>query len=552
YGPVSAVPFESGLSLKELSRDDIKQIQEDFATGAKLIVDSKFDGIDLHGTHGALIEHFYSPVMNGRTDEYGGSFDNRMRFLNELIEILRGTLRPSIALGMRICADEKYLGGVTPELAVEISRALDGKLDFLNVDSGSVSQFEAMNQHSLQTQPLYVEPGYGTYMSEPIKRAVTKTKIGIAGRITDPVLADSIIEKNQADFVGMTRALIADPHLPNKAREGLLDQIRPCIGTLQDCWGRSVSHEWPMHCTVNPAAGREQSRGIGKLGRASSRKKILVIGAGPAGLEAARVASERGHVVTIYEKSGEIGGQVKWAKMLPGRADIGSIISWYATQLRKNGVRIELHKEVPSDTSVVDFVLSEESPDCVILATGSSPVANGIQMLTFTEVPGWDGQNVRTIDQLLKAGEKLPGRVFVADSTTFIEGPGISEWLVRKGSSEVTLVTPHAHLSPELSDYNELIHVVRRLDAANVNVIPYTWVRRISQNTVRLFNITSGKERDAEADFVVLNTGRIQSNDLGDAFRKSGTQIYEIGDCNVAGGKIGGAIEAGYSVASTL
>ena len=115
YGPVSAVPFESGLSLKELSRDNIKQIQEDFANGAKLIVDSKFDGIDLHGTHGALIEHFYSPVMNRRTDEYGGSFDNRMRFLNELIEILRGTLRPSIALGMRICADEKYLGGVTPE-----------------------------------------------------------------------------------------------------------------------------------------------------------------------------------------------------------------------------------------------------------------------------------------------------------------------------------------------------------------------------------------------------------------------------------------------------
>ena len=215
-------------------------------------------------------------------------------------------------------------------------------------------------------------------------------------------------------------------------------------------------------------------------------------------------------------------------------------------------MRIELHKEVPPDSSVVEFVLSEETPDCVILATGSSPVANGIQMLTFTEVPGWDGPNVRTIDQLLKAGEKLPGRVLVADSTTFIEGPGISEWLVRKGASEVTLVTPHAHLSPELSDYNELIHVVRRLDAANVNVIPYTWLRRISQNTVRLFNITSGKERDVETDFVVLNTGRIQSNDLGDAFRKSGVQIYEIGDCNIAGGKIGGAIEAGYSVASTL
>ena len=264
---------------------------------------------------------------------------------------------------------------------------LDGKLDFLNVDSGSSSQFEAANQHALQTQPLYIETGYGTYMSEPIKKAVSKTRIGIAGRITDPVLGESILEKNQADFVGMTRALIANPHLPNKAKEGRLEDIRPCIGTLQDCWGRSVSREWPMHCTVNPAAGRELTRGLGKIGRASIPKKILIIGAGPAGLEAARVASERGHSVVIYERSGELGGQTNWAKLLPGRADIGSIVSWYATQFKKNGVRLELHKEVPVDVGVVQFVVDEEHPEVVIVATGSNAIDDGIQMLTFAPVP---------------------------------------------------------------------------------------------------------------------------------------------------------------------
>jgi NADPH-dependent 2,4-dienoyl-CoA reductase/sulfur reductase-like enzyme len=433
-----------------------------------------------------------------------------------------------------------------------MAKFLDGKLDFINVDSGAASQFEAVNQHALQTQPLYIETGYGTYMSEPIKRAVSKTRIGIAGRITDPVLGESILEKNQADFVGMTRALIADPHLPNKAREGLLTEIRPCIGTLQDCWGRSVSREWPMHCTVNPAAGREATRGIGKLGRAETSKKVLIIGAGPAGLEAARIASERGHRVTIYERSGEVGGQANWAKLLPGRADIGSILAWYSTQLKKNDVKIEFHKEVPVDSSVVQFVVDEEQPNLVIIATGSLPIDNGIQMVTFAPVPGWDSPNVRTIDHLFISGEVLRGRVVVADSTTYIEGPGMSEWLVRKGADRVTLVTPHPHISPELSYYNQLVHVTRRLQDAGVKIVPFSWIRRINDSKVIAYDIPSGKEIEIDADYVVLNTGRIQTTGLKELFKKSVWEVYDIGDCNIAGGRIGGAIESGYSIASAL
>ncbi len=552
YGPVSAVPFESGLMLNELTPSMISEIHEDFVRGAKLIKESRFDGIDLHGTHGAMLEHFYSPLVNRRTDKYGGSLENRLRFLTELIQILRDSLGGSIALGMRLCADEKYEGGVTPEYAVGMAKLLDGKLDFLNVDSGASSQYEAVNQHALQTQPLYVETGYGTYMSEPIKKAVSKTKIGIAGRITDPLLGDSILEKNQADFVGMTRALIADPHLPNKAREGRLDEIRPCIGTLQDCWGRSVSREWPMHCTVNPAAGRELTRGIGKIGKAAKAKKVLIVGAGPAGLEAARIASERGHSVVIYEKSGEIGGQTNWAKLLPGRTDIGSIVNWYATQLKKSGVRIELHKEIPADPGVVQFVIEEEKPDSVVIATGSNPIENGIQMITFAPVPGWDLPNVRTIDELFKSKESLSGQIVVADSTTYIEGPGISEYLVRKGADKVTLITPHAHISPELSLYNQLVHVVRRVAAAGIVVTPFSWLKRIKENSALVYNIPTGEEKEMAADYVVLNTGRLQVNDLVDIFKKSVSEVFLVGDSNIAGGRIGGAIEAGFSIASSL
>jgi 2,4-dienoyl-CoA reductase-like NADH-dependent reductase (Old Yellow Enzyme family)/thioredoxin reductase len=552
YGPVSSVPFESGLTLNELTQSTISQIQEDFVRGAALIKQSGFDGIDLHGTHGALIEHFYSPLINRRTDKYGGSLESRLRFVLELSDILRGSLGDSVALGMRLCADERYDGGVTPEYAVEMAKHLDGKLDFLNVDSGASSQFEGLNQHALQTQPLYVETGYGTYMSEPIKKVVSKTRIGIAGRITDPLLGDSIIEKNQADFVGMTRALIADPHLPNKAREGRTEEIRPCIGTLQDCWGRSVSREWPMHCTVNPAAGRETTRGGGKVGPAVKSKKVLIVGAGPAGLEAARVASERGHSVVVYERSAQIGGQTNWAKLLPGRADIGSIVSWYSNQLRKNGVRLELHKEIPVDSGVVQFVIGEEQPEVIIIATGSLPIDDGIQMITFQPVPGWDLPHVRTIDELFISGESLSGKIVVADSTTYIEGPGISEFLVRKGAAKVTLVTPHPHISPELSLYNQLVHVVRRLSASGVEVVPFSWLRKIEEGKVLVYNIATGEEQRLEVDYVVLNTGRRQSTGLAEIFKKSVPEVFEIGDCNIAGGRIGGAIESGYALASKL
>lgn len=552
YGPVSAVPFDSGVSLNELTISDMRNIKEDFATAARRVKESGFDGVDLHGTHGALLEHFYSPAMNRRTDNYGGTLENRMRFILELIEMLRPVLGDSLALGMRLCADEKIPGGVTPEYAAKIAAILDCKLDFLNVDMGSVSQFEGMNQHALQTQPLYVETGYGTYMSEQIKRAVRKMRIGIAGRITDPLLADNILQKDQADFVGMTRALIADPYLPKKALEGKIDEIRPCIGTLQDCWGRSVARDWPMHCTVNPSVGREVSRSVGSLKRATKSKKILIVGSGPAGLEAARVAAERGHDVVIYEKAGAIGGQVRTAKLLPGRSDIAAILNWYSGELKKVGVRLELNKEIPIEESVVEFVVDEEHPDAVVIATGSVPIRTGIQMITFSEVSGWNNSNVRSIDDLLTTGEMLQGKVVVADCTTFIEGPGIAEWIARKGASSVMLVTPHSYIAPEIHRFNQLVHVRRRLMEAKIEVAPFSWVHKIDDRKTTIYDITTDITREVYADYVVLNTGRTHVNGLTNLMKKFVTEVYEVGDCKVAGGRIGGAIDNAYEIGAAL
>jgi 2,4-dienoyl-CoA reductase-like NADH-dependent reductase (Old Yellow Enzyme family)/pyruvate/2-oxoglutarate dehydrogenase complex dihydrolipoamide dehydrogenase (E3) component len=551
-GPVSGIPFETGVMLDELNQADIQEIQRSYRTAARYVKEAGFDGIDLHGTHGALIEHFYSPAMNRRTDRYGGTIEGRLTFLFELIEMLRSDLGDRMALGMRLCADEKLEEGVTPEYAAKVVQLLDGRLDFINVDSGSSEHFEALNQHALQTQPLYVEKAYGLYMSEPIMKAAGKTKIGIAGRITDPVVAESIIEGGRADYVGMTRALIADPELPRKAREGRLEEIRPCIGTLQDCWGRSVAHEWPMHCTVNPAVGFEGTRGQrarGEVQRVGKRKKILIVGAGVAGLEAARVSSERGHEVVVYEREAEVGGQVNLARLLPGRSDISAILPWYRAQLKKNGVRIETRKGITSSEEA-RYIVEEERPDAVIVASGSAPIRTGIQMITFREVPGWEGGNVRTIDQVLR-GEKLSGDVLVADSTKYILGPGVAEYLAR-GGARVTLVTPHPHLSPDLSFYNQLIHVFRRLSASGVQIFSLTWVKSIDGGGAVLYEIPTGREWRVGADAVVLNTGREHVGGPGSYFRGLVADTREVGDSNLAGGTIRDAIEGGFEAGSSV
>ncbi len=204
------------------------------------------------------------------------------------------------------------------------------------------------------------------------------------------------------------------------------------------------------------------------------------------------------------------------------------------------------------DSGVVQFVIGEEQPEVIIIATGSLPIDDGMQMITFQPVPGWICPTSELLMSVFISGESLSGKIVVADSTTYIEGPGISEFLVRKGAAKVTLVTPHPHISPELSLYNQLVHVVRRLSASGVEVVPFSWLRKIEEGKVLVYNIATGEEQRLEVDYVVLNTGRRQSTGLAEIFKKSVPEVFEIGDCNIAGGRIGGAIESGYALASKL
>jgi len=547
---VSAFPWPSALPFtnKEMSQDAINKIANDYGIAAKYVMDSGLDGIDILTAHGELIGEFLSKVMNRREDVYGGSLENRTRLLFQVIDKIRDYVGHNIAVGIRLNGDEKFEGGNTPSDAAEIARKLDGKVDWITVDFGYSPQ-----QEDWQAVPMYVETGYNERISNPIKSVLKKTKLGVVGRYLDPSYAERLVVSGQADLVAMTRALIADPELPNKARYGRIEEIRPCIGVLQDCWGRMIKG-LPISCTVNPAVGREVEWGIGTLKAARQKKKVLIIGAGPAGLETARVAAERGHKVTIYEKSKKAGGQVLLAAKLPARIDVKSIIAWQITQLEKLGVEIRYGLEVLPDQDVLNYVINEEKPDVVIIATGSSPIRTGFQPYTFNEIEGWDSPEVCTDVDLLDDKVSLGNRVVIADSVGFIEAPGLSEYINRKNGAEVTIVTPFESIAMELKGMNHWDHLFPRLFAAGITIQPFTWIKKIEKGAVLTYNVYRRNDLKTleDIDNVVLITGRIQNNVLYQPFKNLVTEIYLVGDANVGGARIGNAIYDGQMIGRSI
>jgi len=400
----------------------IDEIVRAFAAAAGRLKAGGFDGCEVMASHCHLIDQFFAETTNERTDDYGGSLDNRLRFGLRVLEAVREKVGAEFIIGIRITGDDLLEHGLDNDVMREIASRLNALriIDYFNVIGGSAETFAG---EAAAVPNMSFRLGTYAHLSASI-RSVVDVPVIVTGRVVDPVQADRILAAGQADLCIMNRALIADPHMPNKARSGQLDDIRQCMGYNEGCIDRIYTGKG-VTCVQNPVIGRE--REWAQLTRSHERKKIVVVGGGPAGLEAARVAAARGHQVMLFESSSELGGQTLIAMRAPGRQDFDGATRWSSRQCRKLGVEIRL------ETAATVANVLAESPHMVVVATGAlarQPKLAGMDVHVC--VSAWD--------VLRGKAPPLGQTLLVIDEEYGHQGPTTAEFLLDQGK-EVDLIT---------------------------------------------------------------------------------------------------------------
>ena len=489
----------------------IHEIVEAYGQAARRLAAAGYDGIEVIASLGLLVAQFLNPVSNRRTDAYGGSRENRMRFLVEALEQVRRAIGERRALGIRISAEEVEADGLPQDEVLEICRSLAarGLVDYANVTIGSMA---GLGGSIHVVPPMEVAHGYVAPKAGAI-RAATSLPVFVAGRINQPQLAERIIASGQADVCGMTRALISDPEMPAKARAGRLDEIRACIGCNQGCIGH-FHQGYPVSCIQNPLTGRELK--LGPAAPAPRRRRVLVAGGGPAGMKAAVVAAGRGHEVILCEAGPRLGGQVLLAQRLPERAEFGGLATNLEGELARAGVEVRLRTRVDAD------LVRALAPEAVVVATGGVPFE--------PEIEGREDGHVVDAWSVLRAEANPGARVLVADWRCDWIGMGIAELLARNGH-KVRLAVNGTHAGQHLQMYHR-DHLAGKLHRLGVEVIPYARLHGVDADSALLAHIVTGEGIACEeVDTVVVAAGQAPATSLEHELEGLGVEIHLAGDC---------------------
>jgi 2,4-dienoyl-CoA reductase-like NADH-dependent reductase (Old Yellow Enzyme family) len=512
----------SGLAVrlnnpKTVEPQEIAELVAGYGQTAANAAEAGFDGIEVHAAHGYLITQFLSPVTNRRQDGYGGSLENRMRFLVEILGEIRNRVGESrVAVGIRLTGDEERPNGLglRPQDAAEIAARLEDAdlVDFVNVSVGQTGRG--------MVRPLYVPHLVGVYAAATVKEALRRTPVFAVHRILTPDEAEGILARGEADAVTVVRALIADPEWALKAAEGRADEIRLCTGCNQSCYNHLVQG-LPMACVHNPAVGREAELGLGTLEPAATRRRVVVVGGGPGGLEAAWVAAARGHEVILLERSFELGGKIRLAQRLPGRAEVADFADWRAGECRRRGVDMRLGVEAGLEA------VRALQPDLVVVATGGTATTEFPVAFYSEPVPGWDQPFVVSHEAAVRDPEQLGRRVLVADLVGEVEGIGVAELIASTGRA-VVLSMPFA--TPPHLDGETAGHALGRAVRAGASWRPQTLVESIAPGEVRLRDLLAGAVAAIPADSVVVRSHGRPCDGLYEEAKAAGMEVIRVGD----------------------
>jgi len=513
-------PLVGGIPVA-MSVSEIHEMVEAFGAAARRCRDGGLDGIDLHASSGYLIEQFLSPANNTRDDDYGGSLENRMRFLTEILQSIRDAVGPDYLVGIRLPNEEYIPGGLSPDDIAEIARIVEPQVDYVSLHMGSYWRFYKLL--APMDEPLANEMA----SNAPITAGLTKPTM-VVGRIMTLDDAERIVAEGSADMVSMVRALIADPELVNKSQRGEAHLVRPCIGSNFGCVGQLMS-TGVLSCVVNVAAAQESTVSFEPPAPAPHRKRVLVVGGGPAGLEAARTAAIRGHEVHLYEATRHLGGQVAIAATAPHRSDIGAITEWLTSEIERLGVTIRLSTLVDPD------VVTRLAPDEVILATGVSPRRDGFQLTTPVDpVRGHDLPHVYTSWDVFGFGGRatLRGPALVYDDTGTFEAISVADALLEAGLS-VTMVGRLDAIGATLPYPPATVAAAKeRLLSGAFDFIGGHHLLEIRPGDVDIGVAFTDRVRTIPAETVVIVTYGQPNRELGEhlSLESASWSVHQIGD----------------------
>jgi 2,4-dienoyl-CoA reductase-like NADH-dependent reductase (Old Yellow Enzyme family)/thioredoxin reductase len=504
YKPVAASPIPltpKDEVPRELTAGEVEGLVEKFAEAARRARDAGFDMVELHGCHGYLLSGFLSPLTNQRRDKYGGSVANRARFVMEIVSLIKERVGKDFPVSVRMNGSDYMPGGVTVDMARQTAKLLEeAGADMIGVSGGAYGSYPVI-------VPPYDQPrGCNVPLAAAVKEVV-KVPVAVAGRLDDPLVADEVLVSGKADLIAVARGLLADPELPNKASRGDFKGIRRCIA-CNVCIDGDPTPVSPITCTVNPEAGREREM---VMVPAPRRKRVMVVGGGLAGLEAARVAAARGHKVTLYEENADLGGQWLLASNPPHKQDHMLLLGYMVSQLEKLGV--ERNRGVKVTAAMVE----ETRPDVVLVATGAKPLVPPITGVEREEVvTAWD----------VLGGREVGWRVLVVGGG--LTGLETAEFLAEQGK-EVVVVEMLKRVGADMGGTVRW-HLMNRTKKLNIKTFVSTQIKEIRPKGVVVV-LRNGAEETCDAfDTIVLACGVRPKDELSGQIQGKVKEVYVIGD----------------------